>query len=100
MSTTIDKKSMHRVVIAGAGPAGVRAAQTLVAAGIVPVVIDEAPRAGGQIYRQPPADAGFARSKRSLYGMEAGKADAVHSTMAGLLSKLDYRPDTLVWGCG
>jgi NADPH-dependent 2,4-dienoyl-CoA reductase/sulfur reductase-like enzyme len=100
VSTTIDKKSMHRVVIAGAGPAGVRAAQTLVAAGIAPVVIDEAPRAGGQIYRQPPADAGFARSKRSLYGMEAGKADAVHSTMAGLLSKLDYRPDTLVWGCG
>ena len=100
MSTTIDKNSMHRVVIVGAGPAGVRAAETLVAAGIVPVVIDEAPRAGGQIYRQPPADAGFARSKRTLYGMEAGKADAVHSTMAGLISKIDYRPDTLVWGCG
>ena len=100
MSAAIDKNSMHRVVIVGAGPAGVRAAETLVAAGLVPVVIDEAPRAGGQIYRQPPADAGFARSKRTLYGMEAGKADAVHSTMTGLLSKLDYRPDTLVWGCG
>ena len=100
MSTTIDKNSMRRVVIVGAGPAGVRAAETLVAAGIVQVVIDEAPRAGGQIYRQPPADAGFARSKRTLYGMEAGKADAVHSAMAGLLSKLDYRPDTLVWACG
>jgi NADPH-dependent 2,4-dienoyl-CoA reductase/sulfur reductase-like enzyme len=100
VSTTTDKNSMPRVVIVGAGPAGVRAAETLVAAGIVPVVIDEAPRAGGQIYRQPPADAGFARSKRTLYGMEAGKADAVHSTMAGLLSKLDYRADTLVWGCG
>lgn len=100
MSAANDKNSMHRVVIVGAGPAGVRAAETLVAAGIVPVVIDEAPRAGGQIYRQPPADAGFERSKRMLYGMEAGKADAVHSTMAELLSKLDYRPDTLVWGCG
>ena len=100
MSAAIDKNSMHRVVIVGAGPAGVRAAETLVAAGLVPVVIDEAPRAGGQIYRQPPADAGFARSKRTLYGMEAGKADAVHSTMACLLPKIDYRPDTLVWGCG
>jgi len=100
VSAAIDKNSMHRVVIVGAGPAGVRAAETLVAAGLVPVVIDEAPRAGGQIYRQPPADAGFARSKRTLYGMEAGKADAVHSTMACLLPKIDYRPDTLVWGCG
>jgi NADPH-dependent 2,4-dienoyl-CoA reductase/sulfur reductase-like enzyme len=98
--TSIDKTSMQRVVIVGAGPAGVRAAETLVAAGVVPVVIDEAPRAGGQIYRQPPADAGFARSKRTLYGMEAGKAGAVHSTMARMLPKLDYRPDTLVWGCG
>ena len=98
--TSIDKTSMQRIVIVGAGPAGVRAAEILVAAGIVPVVIDEAPRAGGQIYRQPPADAGFARSKRTLYGMEAGKADAVHSTMARMLPKLDYRPDTLVWGCG
>ncbi|WP_235442784.1 FAD/NAD(P)-dependent oxidoreductase [Caballeronia mineralivorans] len=98
--TSIDKASMQRVVIVGAGPAGVRAAETLVAAGVVPVVIDEAPRAGGQIYRQPPADAGFARSKRTLYGMEAGKADAVHSTMAKMLPKLNYRPDTLVWGCG
>ena len=100
MSAAIDKNRMHRVVIVGAGPAGVRAAETLVAAGLVPVVIDEAPRAGGQIYRQPPADAGFARSKRTLYGMEAGKADAVHSTMACLLPKIDYRHDTLVWGCG
>jgi NADPH-dependent 2,4-dienoyl-CoA reductase/sulfur reductase-like enzyme len=98
--TSIDKTSMQRVVVVGAGPAGVRAAETLVAAGVVPVVIDEAPRAGGQIYRQPPADAGFARSKRTLYGMEAGRADAVHSTMARMLPKLDYRPDTLVWGCG
>ncbi len=98
--TSIDKTSMQRVVIVGAGPAGVRAAETLVAAGVVPVVIDEAPRAGGQIYRQPPADAGFARSKRTLYGMEAGKAGAVHSTMARMLPKLYYRPDTLVWGCG
>ncbi|OTP76676.1 NAD(P)/FAD-dependent oxidoreductase [Caballeronia sordidicola] len=88
------------IVIVGAGPAGVRAAETLVAAGLRPVVIDEAARAGGQIYRQPPADAGFARAKSALYGMEARKADAVHSTMANLMSKLDYRPDTLVWGCG
>jgi len=82
-------------VIVGAGPAGVRAAQTLVAHGVRPVLIDEAPRWGGQIYRQPPL--GFTRNKRTLYGFEAGRAEALHSAMAGILDRVDYRPDTLVW---
>jgi NADPH-dependent 2,4-dienoyl-CoA reductase/sulfur reductase-like enzyme len=82
-------------VIVGAGPAGVRAAQTLVAHGLRPVLVDEAPRAGGQIYRQPPP--GFTRSKRTLYGTEAGRADAIHRTMAALQAQVDHRPETLVW---
>ncbi|MBN3753197.1 FAD-dependent oxidoreductase [Paraburkholderia sp. Tr-20389] len=89
----------QRVVIVGAGPAGIRAAQTLAAAGIRPVVLDENARWGGQIYRQPPAGAGFERSKAALYGFEAKKADAVHETMRALLPQIDYRPDTLVWSC-
>ncbi|RQR63172.1 FAD/NAD(P)-binding oxidoreductase [Burkholderia sp. Bp9002] len=87
-------------VIVGAGPAGVRAAEALVDAGLRPIVIDENARWGGQIYRQPPADRAFTRSKSTLYGFEAGKADAVHRTMAALLPHLDYRPDTLAWACG
>ncbi|MBV8624702.1 MAG: NAD(P)/FAD-dependent oxidoreductase [Herbaspirillum sp.] len=82
-------------VIVGAGPAGVRAAQTLVAHGLRPVLIDEAERAGGQIYRQPPQ--GFARSKKALYGFEAGRADGVHQAFEAVRSALDYRPQTLVW---
>jgi NADPH-dependent 2,4-dienoyl-CoA reductase/sulfur reductase-like enzyme len=89
----------RRIVIVGAGPAGVRAAETLVAAGAKPIVIDENARWGGQIYRQPPANGGFERSKKTLYGFEAHKADALHSTMAALLPHLDYRPDTLAWAC-
>jgi NADPH-dependent 2,4-dienoyl-CoA reductase/sulfur reductase-like enzyme len=89
----------NRVVIVGAGPAGVRAAETLVAAGVKPVVLDENARWGGQIYRQPPANAAFQRSKKALYGFEAHKADALHATMAALLPHLDYRPDTLAWAC-
>jgi NADPH-dependent 2,4-dienoyl-CoA reductase/sulfur reductase-like enzyme len=92
-------RSEPRVVIVGAGPAGVRAAETLVAAGVRPIVIDENARWGGQIYRQPPADAGFTRTKAALYGFESGKADALHQTMAALVAHLDYRPDTLVWSC-
>ncbi|WP_459625205.1 FAD/NAD(P)-dependent oxidoreductase [Burkholderia sp. 3C] len=88
-----------RVVIVGAGPAGIRAAEVLAAAGIRPVVIDENARWGGQIYRQPPADAGFTRTKSTLYGFEAGKADALHRCMAALLPQIDYRPDALVWSC-
>lgn len=89
----------RRVVIVGAGPAGVRAAETLVAAGVRPIVLDENARWGGQIYRQPPADGGFKRSKKALYGFEAHKADALHTTMVALLPHLDYRPDTLAWAC-
>lgn len=84
-----------QAVIVGAGPAGVRAAQTLVRHGVRPVVVDEAARWGGQIYRQPPA--GIVRSGNALYGFEAARAAAVHQAMAGILDHVDYRPDTLVW---
>ena len=87
--------SMVMPVIVGAGPAGVRAAEALVAQGLRPVVLDEAPRAGGQIYRQPPQ--GFQRPKHELYGFEHRKADAVHRAMAALLPQVDYRPGSLVW---
>lgn len=82
-------------VIVGAGPAGVRAAETLVAAGLRPVLVDEAPRGGGQIYRrQPPS---FRRSGRDLYGSEAAKAAALHATLEALQDRIDYRPEALVW---
>ncbi|GAB3630383.1 FAD/NAD(P)-binding oxidoreductase [Pandoraea terrae] len=86
-----------RIVIVGAGPAGVRAAETLAAAGRRPIVLDEGARWGGQIYRQPPVN--FVRSKRTLYGFEASRADSIHTTMAALLPHVDYWPDTLVWDC-
>ncbi len=82
-------------VIVGAGPAGVRAAEILVAAGLRPVLLDEGFRAGGQIYRRPPLDDG--RSYRSRYGSEAAKAEALHKTFDRLRAAVDYRPETLVW---
>ena len=83
------------IVIVGAGPAGVRAAQTLVAAGHRPVVIDEQVRAGGQIYRRQPS--GFLRDARTLYGLEAKRATSVHAAFDTVLPHIDYRPQTLVW---
>lgn len=82
-------------VIVGAGPAGVRAAQTLVRYGLRPTVIDESASWGGQIYRQPPAL--FQRSKKQLYGFEANRAHSIHRAMADILDQIDYKPETLVW---
>lgn len=85
-----------RVVIIGAGPAGVRAAEALLAAGIRPVVVDEGRRDGGQIYRRQPKN--FRRSHAALYGTEAGRAESLHNTFDALRNTVDYRPETLAWG--
>ncbi|EIC84315.1 NAD(P)/FAD-dependent oxidoreductase [Serratia sp. M24T3] len=83
-------------VVIGAGPAGVRAAQTLVEHGLHPIVIDESPRAGGQIYRQQPPH--FQRTPRQIYGFDARAAQAVHQTFEQLTGQIDYRPSELAWG--
>ncbi len=84
-----------RVVIVGAGPAGVRCAEALVAAGLRPVLVDESTRDGGQIYRRQPE--GFRRSGETLYGSEARKAASLHAAFDRLRDRIDYRPDTLAW---
>lgn len=83
------------VIVVGAGPAGVRAAERLVAAGLRPMVIDEAARAGGQIYRRQPEN--FQRPATALYGFEAGRATALHTAFDALAGRIDHRPQTLAW---
>src|SRR5882762_5265292 len=87
--------SQANVVIIGAGPAGTRAAECLVAHGLQPTVISEAPQSGGQIYRRQPA--GFNRDARELYGAEARKALSIHSTFDKLQRSITYRPNTTVF---
>jgi NADPH-dependent 2,4-dienoyl-CoA reductase/sulfur reductase-like enzyme len=84
-----------RIIIVGAGPAGIAAAETLCAHGQRPVLIDEGQRAGGQGYRQP--SEGLALDMRKLMGSEAGKYEALHARFARLMDRIDYRPRTLVW---
>ncbi|NHN85463.1 NAD(P)-binding protein [Acetobacter musti] len=84
------------VIIVGAGPAGTRAAQRLVSAGLHPVVVDENDRQGGQIYRRQPP--GFHRSHKKLYGTEAGRARSLHDDFDALLPSIGYIPGTTVWG--
>jgi NADPH-dependent 2,4-dienoyl-CoA reductase/sulfur reductase-like enzyme len=86
-----------RVVIVGGGPAGVRAAERLVAHGIAPILIDEAPRIGGRIYQQPPQAPGFRRKPEALYGFEAKKAVALAAAFAQIQERIDYRPASTVF---
>jgi NADPH-dependent 2,4-dienoyl-CoA reductase/sulfur reductase-like enzyme len=83
------------VVIVGAGPAGTRAAEAVVRGGICPVMVDESPQSGGQIYRRQPSQ--FTRSAKTLYGFEAGKASQLHAKFDSLKKQIDYRPATLAW---
>lgn len=83
------------IVIVGAGPAGTRAAQVLVGAGLRPIVIDEAPDNGGRIYQRQPN--GFHRTAQTLYGFEATKARAIHDSFDSLRRSIDFRPQTLAW---
>lgn len=86
---------MAEIVIIGAGPAGISAAELLVANGLRPILIDEGARAGGQGYRRP-AD-GLAVDMTRLMGSEAGRYAALHARFAALQPRIDYRPQTLVW---
>lgn len=83
------------IVIVGAGPAGVSAARTLVAAGHRPVVVDEGMCPGGQIFRRP-TDA-LKRSEAKLYGLDARRARRLQDTFASLQSSITYHPETAVW---
>lgn len=82
-------------LIVGAGPAGIRAAITLAAGGLRPIVVDEGHACGGQIYRQPLAPDG--RDDRARYGSEAAKASRLHGDFAALGNDVDYLPKTLLW---
>ncbi|EHM03021.1 [2Fe-2S]-binding domain protein [Acetobacteraceae bacterium AT-5844] len=84
-----------KVAVVGAGPAGVRAVETLLAHGIRPVWIDEAMDGGGRIYQRPPA--GMQRDARTLYGFEASRATALHAALDAAKARADWRPETLVW---
>src|SRR6266540_1915995 len=46
--------SRHRLVVVGAGPAGMSAAIAAARAGLPSLLLDENPQPGGQIYRRPP----------------------------------------------
>lgn len=86
---------MAEIVIIGAGPAGIAAAEVLVAHGRSVALIDESRQPGGQGYRRP--SAGLDLDMAALMGSEAGKYGRLHARFTALEPRLDYRPATLAW---
>jgi NADPH-dependent 2,4-dienoyl-CoA reductase/sulfur reductase-like enzyme len=88
--------SRRPLVIVGAGPAGLAAAIAAAAAGVRPLVLDENPQVGGQIYRQPPSGTPPAPTHRQTPAARRG---------AELLSRfhafhdfIEVQTETDVWG--
>ena len=86
-----------KIVIVGAGPAGLAAARHLVAAGLHPTVVEEAGRPGGQGTRRLAVPVEPHRQR--LYGRDAPKMIAREHAEDAVLARCNYRPGTLVWGC-
>ncbi|MBV9115545.1 MAG: FAD-dependent oxidoreductase [Hyphomicrobiales bacterium] len=85
----------RRVLIVGAGPAGVAAAAVLAAHRQRPFLIDEGHAPGGQVYRR--ASAPVALDIKALFGSQVGKYERLHATFAGLAGSVEHRPRTLAW---
>ena len=82
------------VVIIGAGPAGLAAATRLADSGLRVVVLDEQPRVGGQIMRQPPRE----------FRLREWMDDAAYRPLKSLVvraeaeSRIDWKLGCAVWG--
>ncbi len=82
------------VVIIGAGPAGLAAATRLADSGLRVVVLDEQPRVGGQIMRQPPRE----------FRVRDWMDDAAYRPLKSLVaraeaeSRIDWKLGCAVWG--
>jgi len=82
------------IAIVGAGPAGVAAATAALAHGARVTVLDEAPRPGGQIYRQ--ADPTLGDGELAEPGERARK-HAILARFQTIASEVDYRPGANVY---
>lgn len=82
------------LAIVGAGPAGLSAAIAAAKCGLRPVVIDENPLPGGQIYRQPPREFRVERPEALGRTYEKGQRLLARAYDANIELKLG----TTVWG--
>jgi NADPH-dependent 2,4-dienoyl-CoA reductase/sulfur reductase-like enzyme/bacterioferritin-associated ferredoxin len=82
---------MGRIAIVGAGPAGMAAAASAVAAGCEVMLIDEGQRPGGQIFRQAPAQLSVPAVGTAS---EIRRKAAALGAFGAIRERIDYRPLT------
>ena len=88
--------STPRLVVVGAGPAGMGAAIEAARAGLHVSVLDENARPGGQIYRQ--FDPRFRVTAPRVLGRDFRRGQALLAEFTALGSSVEYLPESLVWG--
>lgn len=84
------------LLILGAGPAGLAAASEAVRAGASVALLDENPRAGGQIFRQ--LDDGFTVTEPGRMGRDYLRGRKLLAEFAAVRKHLTYLDRALVWG--
>jgi Pyridine nucleotide-disulphide oxidoreductase len=94
--------SDHRILVVGAGPAGLSAAVTLAGAGQNVTVVDQAPDIGGAVYAQNrtgiarPLSHG--RERRALFAAVAAQKDRIDLRCSTAFAGLDYQGNALITG--
>jgi len=84
------------LLVIGGGPAGLAAATEAARAGLACAILDEAPRLGGQIYRQPPY--GFCVRDTRALGRDYARGEALRAELATVGARIEVRPNTTVLG--
>lgn len=84
------------LVIIGAGPGGLAAALEAVNAGVQVTILDENPKAGGQIFRQ--MEDGFKVVDPTALGRDYPRGRKLLQAFKNVASRIDYRPEAVVWG--
>ena len=88
--------SSRPLVIVGGGPAGMAAAIEAARAGLNPTLIDEAPRVGGQVYRQLPES--FRVEDANRLGHDFARGERLRREFAEVAARVEVLSDTSVLG--
>lgn len=84
------------LIIIGGGPAGMAAAIEAAKAGLPCTLFDEAPRLGGQVYRQPPRE--FRLSEHRIRNRDYRRGAALRAEFAAVSDRIELHSDTTVVG--
>lgn len=92
--TAGDGAAQWPVIVVGGGPAGIAAATEAARAGLRCLLVDEAARLGGQIYRQLPAE--FTVTEERALGRDFRRGGRLRSELLTVADRVELRSGTVV----